>query len=209
MNRAVSLLAFAFTGIASGYAAAGLMLAFAPMCGYDCENRSAGIFISTVGTCLLGFVLVGHLATRRAHVTVKRFSLTALCLSAAVLLAAGCCYVAELHRHYREAEAARPVQTDFDFMYMAIVTREVPTYSKASRGSVAVSGTIPRWQRCAIDGAWCDTQPRQAHMRCKTGEVYVNEADWPAFSLIPEENIRGAVPMKSMKLCAPGNIPDD
>ncbi|WP_446903420.1 hypothetical protein [Burkholderia sp. YIM B11467] len=209
MNRAVSLLALAFAGTASGYAATKLILAFAPVCGYDCENRSAGIFIMVVGTCLLSFVLIGHLATRRAQVTVKRLSLTALFLSATALLAGSGYYIAELHRHYREADAARPVQANFDFMYMAITTREVPTYSKASRGSVAISGAIPRWQRCAIDGAWCDTRPRQAHMRCKTGEVYVDEADWPAFSLIPEENIRGAVPMKSMKLCAPGNIPDD
>lgn len=46
-------------------------------------------------------------------------------------------------------------------------------------------------------------------MRCKGGqEVDVDEKDWPAFALIPTENVRGAMPMKSMNLCAPGNIPE-
>jgi hypothetical protein len=43
-------------------------------------------------------------------------------------------------------------------------------------------------------------------MHCKVGRVYVNERDWPAFKLIPQENLMGAEPMKSMRLCAPGNI---
>lgn len=46
-------------------------------------------------------------------------------------------------------------------------------------------------------------------MHCKTGDVYVNEKDWPAFSLIPNENLPGAVPMKSMNLCAADNVPED
>jgi hypothetical protein len=46
-------------------------------------------------------------------------------------------------------------------------------------------------------------------MRCKEGIVYVNEQDWRAFSLIPQENLPGAVAMTSMNLCAPGNVPDE
>jgi hypothetical protein len=79
---------------------------------------------------------------------------------------------------------------------------------KPSNGKLKPLTVIPQWQRCVIDGAWCDTKPKQAHMRCKAGVVYVNAVDWPAFSLIPKENVSGAVPMKSMNLCEVGNVPD-
>jgi hypothetical protein len=39
-------------------------------------------------------------------------------------------------------------------------------------------------------------------MICKVGTVRVNEADWAAFALIPEENAMGVSPLKSMRLCA-------
>ncbi len=92
---------------------------------------------------------------------------------------------------------------------MAIAKRDVQSYTEAKNGKVKPLAVIPQWERCAIDGAWCDTQPKQAHMLCKANVVYVNEADWSAFALIPEENLHGAIPMKSMNLCAPGNIPDN
>ncbi len=88
---------------------------------------------------------------------------------------------------------------------MAIATRDVQTYTKAEDGDIKPATIIPQWQRCAIDGAWCGKNPRQVHMLCKTGVVYVNEADWKAFSLIPRESLNVAPTMKSMDLCGPNN----
>jgi hypothetical protein len=48
----------------------------------------------------------------------------------------------------------------------------------------------------------CDQQPRQAQLLCKSGVVYVNERGWPAFTLITAENLRDAIPLESMALCA-------
>ncbi|MFL9867852.1 hypothetical protein PQR67_27065 [Paraburkholderia fungorum] len=126
-----------------------------------------------------------------------------------VLFGATCFYVVNLHRHYADAEAARPVSANFDFMRMSIATRDVQSYTKVDKGAVKPLVVIPQWERCALDGAWCDTKPRQAHLLCKAGVVYVNEADWSAFALIPKEDLRGSMPMKSMNLCAPGNILDN
>jgi hypothetical protein len=132
--------------------------------------------------------------------------LAAMILTA--LLGAGARYVFELHSRYREAEAVGPLVADVDFMYMAIATRGVQTYTKAEGSGPKRAIVISQWQRCLIDGASCDGRPKQAHMRCKAGVVYVNEPDWSAFSLIPQENLPGAVAMKSMKLCAPDNVPE-
>ncbi|MFL9861583.1 hypothetical protein PQR72_38640 [Paraburkholderia madseniana] len=209
MKRLAVLVMLAVIGAITGTAAACIVLAFSPVCGYDCENHATGIWFCMTVACLVGFPLLGHVFTRGARLTLKRGSIVSAGLVTTVLFAAGCFYVVDLRRHYADAEAACPVSADFDFMYMSIATRDVQTYTKASDGEVKPLSVIPQWQRCTVDGAWCDTNPKQAHMRCKAGVVYVNAADWSAFSLVPKENIPGAVPMKSMNLCEPGNVPDN
>jgi hypothetical protein len=209
VKRLVALLVFAVTGTFAGTIAGCMMLTFAPVFGYDCENRSFGIWFLITVTCFMGFMVFGYLFTRGARLTSRRVSLVAVFLTTTVLFGATCFYVVDLHRHYADAEAARPVSANFDFMRMSIATRDVQSYTKAENGAVKPLAVIPQWERCALDGAWCDTKPRQAHLLCKAGVVYVNEADWSAFTLIPKENLRGSMPMKSMNLCDPDNIPDN
>jgi hypothetical protein len=208
VRRFASLVLFGVSGYLTGYAITALLLAFVPRCGYDCENHSFTVASLSVAGSTLAFLLAGYMLTRGARLTVVRTLAASAALAAFALLAASGRYVYELHAHYQKAEAARPVVADFDFMYMAIATRDVQTYTKAKEGTAKLASVIPRWQRCLIDGAWCDGHPKQAHMRCKSGVVYVNEPDWNAFSLIPQENLPGAIPMQSMNLCARGNVPD-
>ncbi|RQR57835.1 hypothetical protein DIE19_21030 [Burkholderia sp. Bp9126] len=136
MNRIATLSVFAIAGAMSGWAASRLTLAFAPVCGYDCESQTFGTSVAATGGCLIGFVLIGHLFTRRARLTITYVLMTASSLSTATLLVARGHYVAERRARYEDAEAARPVTTNFDFMYMAIATREVQTYGNASQGDL-------------------------------------------------------------------------
>jgi hypothetical protein len=209
VKRLAALVFFAVVGMGAGLIAARIALAFTPVCGYECDIRSFGMWIAITGGCLIGFPLLGQAFTHGLRLTRRRVAGFSVFLVASVLFGATCFYVVDLRTRYAEAEAARPVRSALDFMYMTITKREVQAYTKAAAGTAKPLTVIPQWQRCALDGAWCDANPKQAHMRCKTGEVYVNEADWSALALIPKENIPGAVPMKSTNLCAPGNIPDD
>ncbi len=59
------------------------------------------------------------------------------------IFAAGGQYVHELHARYLQAQAARPVVADFDFMYMAIATRDVQTYTRAEEGAANIVSVIP------------------------------------------------------------------
>jgi hypothetical protein len=209
VKRLAALLVFAAMGTFAGTIAACVVLTFAPVCGYDCENRSFAIWLLITAACFTGFMVFGYLFTRGARLTFRRVSLVAVFLTTTVLFGATCFYVVDLRRHYADAEAARPVSANFEFMLMSIATRDVQSYTKAENGAVKPLAVISQWERCALDGAWCDTKPRQAHLLCKAGVVYVNEADWSAFTLIPKENLRGSIPMKSMNLCAADNISDN
>lgn len=208
MKRLAALVFFAALGTGAGLIAARIALAFKPVCGYECDIRSFGIWFAITGGCLIGFPVLGQAFTRGLRLTPGRIAGLSIFLVTSVLFGVACFYVVDLRTRYADAEVARPVWSDFDFMYMTITKRDVQAYTKAAGGIATPLTVIPQWQRCALDGAWCDTNPKKAHMRCKSGEVYVNEADWSALALIPTENIRGAVPMKSTNLCAPGNIPD-
>jgi hypothetical protein len=209
MKRLAAIVAFAIVGIVTARIAAEIVLGFAPVCGYECDNRSIATLCLITAGCLIAFPALGQMFTRGARLTLQRCSIVTAVLIEIVLLAAGCFYVFELHRHYADAEAARPVEADFDYMFMTIATRDVQTYTDAANGPVKRAAVVRQWQRCALDGAWCDKNPTQAHMHCKTGEVYVSEDDWHAFTLIPGENVYGAVPLRSMDLCAAGNHPDE
>ena len=208
MRSLASLVLFVLAGITTSIVVAMIVGAFAPPCGLDCESRDASYAINSAFGTVLAFPVLGYLLTCRKTPSTRRILVVLAVLIGSAILAATCRYVVELHARYIEAEAARPVVPDFDFMYMAITTRDVQTYTKAEGGVTKPVSVVPQWQRCVIDGAWCDKEPRQAHMLCKGGVVYVNEADWRAFSLIPQENLYGAVAMRSMNLCAPDNRPE-
>ncbi|MFP3890543.1 hypothetical protein [uncultured Ralstonia sp.] len=206
MKRLAALLAFVVAGLLVGCLATRLLIVFIPVCGYDCENEVLGRFFLATGSCLIAFPLTGYLFTRGPRLTLRRVVTVMIVLALTAFCAASCVYVMELREHYVAAEAARPVRPDFDCMHMSIATRDVPAYVQAPDGIGKTPVVIPQWQRCVIGGATCDSKPRQGAMHCKVGRVYVNERDWPAFKLIPQENLMGAEPMKSMRLCAPGNI---
>lgn len=208
MRQCLALFLLTASGLMSGYTASLLILAFNPACGYDCESRAIGIFFLVAVGCALGFPLIGYFLMRGHWGNTGRVIAISGALAFLTLALAGGCYVAQLWSREADAQAARPVRANFDFMYMAIATRDVQGLTRPAHDQVKPTVVIPQWERCAIDGAWCDTPRRQAHMLCKGGEVYVDEKDWPAFALIPKENLTGAVPLKSMRLCAAGNAPD-
>ncbi len=176
-----------------------------PGCGLDCASPDLEAALLAGVATVLAFPIFGFFLARKRGFTTRRIAVTLATLMIAVLLAAVFHDGFNLRTRYLQAEAARPVQPDLDFMYMAIATRDVQTYAELQNGPPQPADVISQWQRCAIGGASCEKQPRQAHMLCKSGEVFVNEADWKYFSLIPKENAFGAIPLKSMKLCAPDN----
>jgi hypothetical protein len=210
MKTLAVLALFGIAGCVTAIAITNIMLAFDhnPGCGLDCASPAfTAAFLSSAVTVLV-FPTFGYLFSRLAKFEFARVIAVLAAMILTALLAAGGYYVLELNARYREAEAARPVEVDFDFMYMAIARRDIRTYTRAEGALAKPVSVIPQWQRCVIAGASCDRKPRQAHMRCKNGVVYVNEDDWKAFSLIPRENLVGAIPMKSMGLCEPDNVPD-
>ncbi|WP_133664579.1 hypothetical protein [Paraburkholderia sp. BL10I2N1] len=198
----MAILVFAIAGLAAGWLASGSFLAFSPRCGYDCENRVFGIFFLTTIGGFFGFALIGHLATRKRHITVKTVLAVNAALCLLMLLPAWGFYTWKLHQHYVEAEAERPVKPNLEFLHMTIATRPVQGYTGSDFGPIEPMRAIPQWQRCLIGTAQCEKRPRQAEMLCKDGVVYVNEADWHAFSLIPSENLPGTIALQSMDLCA-------
>lgn len=210
MRNLAALTLFAVAGCITAIVVVRILLAFDsnPGCGLDCPSPDLSAALLAGFAIVLTFPILGFMFTRGEHAGIRRAIVVLTALIVVALLAAGVRYVIELHSHYRDAEAARPVVADVDFMYMAIATRDVQTYTRAEGGAVKPASIIPRWQRCVIDGASCDKQPRQAHMRCKSGVVYVDEADWKGFSLIPQENLPRAIAMKSMNLCAADNMPE-
>jgi hypothetical protein len=211
VKKFVVFVLFTVAGCITAIAVSSLLLAFDrnPGCGLDCPTPGLTAALSWGVAIALIFPVVGLVCARLASSEPRRIVVVLAVLVGIALLGASARYVFELHDHYREAEAARPVVADFDFMYMAIATRDVQTYTKPKEGTAKPVSVIRQWQRCVIGGAWCDGHPKQAHMRCKGGVVYVNESDWRAFSLIPQENLPGAIAMKSMNLCAPDNVPDE
>lgn len=207
MKRVIALMGFALAGFVTAVAVVRIMTAFDhnPGCGLDCASPDLEAALLAGLATVVAFPIFGCSLTRRENLTKRRMAAALAILVTAATLAATCHYVFKLHKRYVEAEAARPVQPDLDFMYMVIATRDVQTYTELKNGQPQSAGMISQWQRCAIGGASCEKQPRQAHMLCKNGEVFINEPDWKYFSLIPKENVFGAIPLKSMKLCAPDN----
>jgi hypothetical protein len=210
VRRIAVLTLFMVAGCLTALAVLRILLTFDnnPGCGLDCPSAALNIALLSGLVTVLVFPVAGYLLSRLVKFEFYRVVAVLTAMILAALLGAGVRYVFELHGRYREAEAARSVVADVDFMYMAIATRDVQTYTKAEESAVKRASVIPQWQRCVIEGAWCDGHPKQAHMRCKGGVVYVNEPDWNAFSLIPQENVQGAVAMKSMNLCSTDNVPE-
>ncbi|MCL6486986.1 MAG: hypothetical protein I4O49_22915 [Janthinobacterium lividum] len=207
MKRVMMLMGFVLAGFVTAAIVIRIMTAFDnnPGCGLDCASPELEAALLLGLATVLAFPILGFFFTRKRNSTTRRIAATLSTLMLVAILLAFVHYVFNLHTRYLRAEAARPVQPDLDFMYMAIATRDVQTYTELKKGQPQSVGMIAQWQRCAIGGASCGKQPRQAHMLCKSGEVFVNETDWKYFSLIPKENVFGAIPLKSMKLCAPDN----
>ncbi|WP_052321460.1 hypothetical protein [Ralstonia sp. A12] len=178
-----------------------------PGCGLDCASPELEAALLTGLATVLMFPILGALLTRGEKLTARRVVVVSAALMIGFILAATCHYVFQLRAHYVAAEKARPIQPDLDFMYMAIAIRDVQAYAAPEAGQSSAASMIPQWQRCAIGGASCEKRPRQVQMLCKIGVVFVRESDWKNFSLIPQENVFGAIPLKSMNLCAPDNRP--
>jgi hypothetical protein len=208
VKRLAALAGFLVVGFATAIAVVQIVGAFDhnPGCGLDCASLDSSFALLSGFVTVLLFPIAGYILTRGDRLTARRTLVILAALVTTAVLAASCRYVFELHSRYVEAEAASSIKPNLDFMYMAIATRDVQTYTKSENGHFKPASIVPQWQRCAIDAAWCDKKPRQAHMLCKTGVVYVNEADWNAFSLIPQERLDVAPAMKSMNLCAANNI---
>lgn len=191
----------AVLGIAVGVAASLLFTAFIPLCGDPCGAEGLMTLLLCTAGAVAVFVGAAVFLLRRRSASPRLFVATGAAISVLMLAPAAAYYVYALHGEYRRLEAAAPVRVTTDFFHMAIATRAVTAFSDASGQSVKPVIEIPQWQRCLIGVERCETQPRQVEMLCKTGVVNVNEADWPAFSLIPQENAAGISPLKSMRLC--------
>jgi len=202
MKRALLLCAAAAIGLAIGIGAALLLSAFSPECGEDCSNRTLMTFLWLMGGAALSFVLVSWLLSRRSWPTLAKIVLAWAVLGALFLLSSGAHYVHRLHAEYRRLAVLAPVQPMTDFFHMAIATRAVQGFTDAQQGPLTHAATVPPWERCLIGPVRCEASPRQVEMFCRAGAIHVNEADWPAFALIPEENAPAVPPLKSMQLCS-------
>lgn len=202
VKRAVLLCAAAAIGLAVGLGTALLLSAFFPVCGEDCSNRTLTTFSWAMGGAALSFVLPSVLLSRRTWPTPAQVVRAWAALGVLFLLPSGAYYVHGLHAEYRRLEALVPVRPMTDFFHMAIATRAVQGFTDAQQGALTPMGTAHPWERCLIGSARCEASPRQVEMFCKAGVMNVNETDWPAFTLIPEENASGVPPLKSMQLCS-------
>lgn len=173
--------------------------AFSERCGEPCSADRFSLLLLCVAAGATVFAVAGHWVSR-GPLTGRRTATACAVASALMLLPACAYYVYSLRAEYQRLEALAPVRVTTDFHHMAIATREVQ--AALIEGQASPAAVIPRWERCVIGLVRCDASPKQAEMICKAGPVRVNEADWAAFSLIPEENAMGVSPLKSMRLCA-------
>lgn len=187
-------------GAAVGIVASMLFTAFIPVCGEDCSSAALAYWLlSTVGAIAV-FGSVSVILSRRAVPSIRRSIWLFTILSALFIAPAAGHYVYTLHSKYLRLAAIAPVQPDTEFLHMAIATRNVHGVTGVDYGLIKPLREISQWERCLVGTARCEN-PKQAQMRCKGGVVYVNENDWPAFSLIQQENLPGAIPLDSMRLC--------
>lgn len=147
MKRLEALAVFTVTGCMTAIAVVRILLAFDdnPGCGLDCPSPGLSVALLAGFAIALIFPIFGFIFTRGEHTGVRRASVILVGLIATALLAAGVRYTIELRGRYRDAEAAKPVVADFDFMYMAIAKRDVQTYTKAEGGAVKPANVIPQW----------------------------------------------------------------
>jgi hypothetical protein len=173
--------------------------AFSERCGEPCSADRFSLLLLCMAAGATVFSVAGHWVSRGPMS--RRRTATACAVASALMLLPACTYyVYSLRAEYQRLEALAPVRVTTDFHHMAIATREVQAGLIEGQASPVV--VVPRWERCLIGLVRCDSSPKQAEMLCKAGTVRVNEADWAAFALIPEENAMGVSPLKSMRLCA-------
>lgn len=201
MKRIGYLFLAAILGAIVGLLSAMLLTAFIPACGEDCVSQALATLMYCVAGGMALFVGTAAVSARRAIPPARQGVIGGLVLAVLCLLPSLGYYVLTLQSECRTAKAAAPVAPDADFPHMAIATRPVQSWSDARRGPVRPGEMIGQWEKCLIGTARCDASPRQAEMRCHAGIVYVDESNWPAFSLIPKEDAPGISPLKSMRLC--------
>lgn len=201
MKRALFVIAMSGFGSVIGWMTSLLLTAFIPACGDVCSRER----IENLVLCFVGGIgilaIYSFFLSRRSIPSIKQSLLGCLVIGALILVPAFAHYVHELRTEYCMLRAIAPVQPTTDFFHMTISTRVVQGFTDASYGPAKPLTIISPWERCLIGSIRCGSSPRQVEMLCKAGVVHVNEADWPAFSLIPSENAHGVAPLKSMHLC--------
>lgn len=93
---------------------------------------------------------------------------------------------------------------NLDFSVMAIATRPVDARELSGTSKTQAKVRVQAWERCALGLTSCDTKRRTVEASCLgSGRiVLIDEADWPAFQRIPDEDLPGIENApKDMKLC--------
>jgi hypothetical protein len=188
-------------GSATGAITGLLFTAFIPNCGEDCSNEIVGTFVICCFIGLATFSIFSIYLTKRSTPSIRLFARACAIISALFLIPAATFYIYKLHSEYIKFKSIAPVQPTTDFFHMAIAIRTIQGFTDASSGHARPFLKISQWERCLIGSVHCETSPRQAEILCNAGVMYVNEADWPDFKLIPQENSPGVAPLKSMQLC--------
>ncbi len=201
MKRALFALIMSVAGVVIGVITAVLLTAFIPNCGEDCLNERVGAFVICIFSGIMIFSIFSIYSTKHSIPSIKELVYACAIMSALFLVPAVTYYIYKLHSEYIIFKALAPVQPTTDFFHMAIATSKVQAFTDARNGRAKPSVIVAQWERCLIGSTHCETSPRQVEILCKAGVVFVNEADWPSFALIPQENSPGIEPLKSMQLC--------
>lgn len=198
MRRLLELLFLGVVGFVSGVAVGAFNTGLVPLCGDPCSIRRFGNSVYWGLSFLMAFPVVGWFALKKLGNGLARTAAIAAFLSFVTLLPAAAIYGFELHQFYWQSPARLGVP-DFDYSYMAIATKSVAATYDNSRVQ------IKAWERCALGPLNCSKQPHTVQAVCLgSGKaVQINEADWPAFRRIPEEDLQGLLESpEDMKLCS-------
>jgi hypothetical protein len=146
---------------------------------------------------MLAFPIIGSLALKKIGRGPAKTVGVATFLSFLTLLPAAAIYGYELHQKYWQSPARLGVP-DIDFSAMAIATKPVAAISDDSKVR------IKTWERCALGMSHCDKKPHTVEALCLgSGRVVlIEEANWPAFRRIQDEDLPGVLGLpEDMKLC--------
>ncbi len=184
---ALILFAAAFGGFIGVHASI-LHTSFFPVCGEDCfYDRFINLIMWICGGAAF-FAIATWITTQKMFPSPGRIIIGGICLSLLLLAPTFAIYIHDLRKDHELLSEIAPVRPNPYYFHMAIATRPV--------------GPIKQWERCLIGSINCESEPRDAEFLCKNGVLSIKEADWPAFTLIPEENFPGAPPLQTIKLCS-------